>query len=281
VADALSGGKVDAGLTAINRSLDAGVDPRQLARQIVDFLRQVLLVKTGNAELVDAPEEARQAMEILAQATPAEVLLAGLRAFSRAAHEGRAGWQPGLAVELALLEAAASPTTAPAPAPSAPPERTPPATRSLPPREPPRPKLESAPPPAANPVPRPGLQAVLDRWQDILKAAHRLDPRTQALLNSCRPLGVQDGRLVLGFGSEILREKMEKGHSLSLAQQAIEEVLGAPLGLRCMLSGQWTHRVTTEAPQAPLEDDGMVATAVRELGGHVVQVQPLPPDTNA
>jgi hypothetical protein len=136
-------------------------------------------------------------------------------------------------------------------------------------------------PSGSGPAPRPTLQAVLDHWPEILKAAHRLDPRTQALLNSCRPLGVQDGRLILGFGSEILREKMEKGHSLSLAQQAVEEVLGSPLGLRCMLSGQWSPREKSEAPQPPIEDEGMVATAVRELGGHVVQVQPLPPETNA
>jgi len=35
------------------------------------------------------------------------------------------------------------------------------------------------------------------------------------------------------------------------------------------------------APPTPMDDEGMVATAVRELGGHVVQVQSLPPETNA
>jgi hypothetical protein len=121
---------------------------------------------------------------------------------------------------------------------------------------------------------------ILERWPEILKAAYRLDPRTQALLNSCRPLGVHEGRLVLGFGSEILREKMEQGHSLSLAKQAVEDVMGAPLGLRCVLQDQWQPG-TPEAPPPPMEDEGMVATAVRELGGHVVHVQSLPPDTNA
>jgi DNA polymerase III subunit gamma/tau len=281
VVEALSRGKVEAGLTAVNRSLDAGVDPRQLARQIVDFLRQVLLVKTGNEALVDAPDETRRILERLAGAMPPEVLLAGLRAFSRAAHESRAGWQPGLGLELALLEAVPSTSEPSSTPPAPPPPRSAPAARPTAPSERPRPKAEAGSPPASNAAPRPGLQSVLDHWQDILKAAHRLDPRTQALLNSCRPLGVQDGRLILGFGSEILREKMEKGHSLSLAQQAIEEVLGTPLGLRCTLSGQWTPREPADGPQAPMDDEGMVATAVRELGGHVVQIQPLPPDTHA
>jgi DNA polymerase-3 subunit gamma/tau len=281
VVEALSAGRVDAGLSAVNQSLDAGVDPRQLARQIVDFLRQVLLIKTGNAGLVEAPEDSRQAMDRLAGSTTPEALLAGLRAFSRAAQENRAGWQPGLALELALLEAVSPGPSLPASPSNPPPAKSSPPPRPVPPRDRPADKSEMASPSGSGPAPRPTLQAVLDHWPEILKAAHRLDPRTQALLNSCRPLGVQDGRLILGFGSEILREKMEKGHSLSLAQQAVEEVLGSPLGLRCMLSGQWSPREKSEAPQPPIEDEGMVATAVRELGGHVVQVQPLPPETNA
>ena len=283
MAEAISSGQCDIGLTAINRSLDSGVDPRQLARQFVDFLRQILLAKMGNEALVEAPEESRAAITRLALTMPSEVLLAGIRAFHRAAHEGRVGWQPGLALELALLEAAvpapSSPPLPPVPSPAARPAA--PARPPAPPPAPP-PKASSTPKEApASPSARPGLPAVLDRWSEILKAAHRLDPRTQALLNSCRPLGVQDGRLVLGFGSEILREKMEKGHSLSFAKQALEEIMGFPLGLRCVLSGQWSPNEREEAPSTPMEEDGMVATAVRELGGHVVQIQPLPPETNA
>ena len=37
------------GLEAIHRSLDSGSDPRQFARQIVDYLRSLLLVAMGNA----------------------------------------------------------------------------------------------------------------------------------------------------------------------------------------------------------------------------------------
>ena len=283
VVEAVGAGRLDVGLTAINRSLDGGADPRQLARQIVDFLRHVLLVKMGNEALVDAPEDMRRAMARLAPATSPEILLTGIRAFSRAANEGRAGWQPGLALELAFMEAAL-PASASSPA-ATPPipatTRTAPAARPAAPPEAPRPKAESAKAVSAEGSAPASLQAILDRWPEIMKAAYRLDPRTQALLNSCRPLGVQSGRLVLGFGSEILREKMEKGHSLSLAQQAVEEVMDAPLGLRCVLIGHWSPADRDEAPSTPMEDDGMVATAVRELGGHVVQVQPLPPETNA
>ena len=45
------------GLEAIHRSLDSGSDPRQFARQIVDYLRSLLLVAMGNASQVDATAE--------------------------------------------------------------------------------------------------------------------------------------------------------------------------------------------------------------------------------
>jgi hypothetical protein len=39
----------------ITTLLDAGADPRSLARQIVDYLRAVLLVQMGNSSQVEAP----------------------------------------------------------------------------------------------------------------------------------------------------------------------------------------------------------------------------------
>jgi len=281
VVEAIRDGRLDRGLTALNQSLDGGADPRQLARQIVDFLRNLLLMKMGNEALVDASPEMRREMVALAAALMPDALLTGIRAFHRAATEGRAGWQPGLALELALLEAA-TPGAAGAAAPPPPMPKTAAPPPPAPPRE--RPRTTPEAPSAASlapSAPRPGFQAIVDRWSEILKAAYRLDPRTQALLNSCRPLGVHDGRLVLGFGSEILREKMEQGHSLSVAQRAVEEAMGVPLGLRCVLQDQWRPRDSDPAPPPPMDDEGMVATAVRELGGHVVQVQSLPPETNA
>src|SRR3989304_3772179 len=71
-------------------------------------------------------------------------------------------------------------------------------------------------------------KTVADNWDAILEAAFRLDSRTQALLRSGKLLGVRDGRVVIGFPTEILREKMEKGHSLTHARRAMEQALGLP-----------------------------------------------------
>jgi hypothetical protein len=91
-------------------------------------------------------------------------------------------------------------------------------------------------------------------------------------------LGIESGELIIGFGSDLLREKMEKGHNLSIANKVLEEVLGLSLEIHCVLTDTWEPAKTTTSQSLPIEDGGMVATAVRDLGAHVVDVENLPPE---
>jgi DNA polymerase-3 subunit gamma/tau len=287
---ALVDGDRAAGLEQINQALDAGADPRQFGRQVVDYLRGLLLVKMGNAALVDAVPELRQTMAVQAEKLTLHALLAAIRAFNRAALEGRISWQPGLPLEMAFVEATFAPQAEPGEAavPAAGEGR--PAYRAGSPTPHPentaRPAVrpeEPLPDPAPKGLPASGttltFQDLQRRWREVLAAARAYDARTQALLNSSRPLGVRDGALVLGFRSDLLREKMEKGHNLSVAAKALQEVFGQAIAVRCGLIGKNEPIVETgEAPLPPLEDGGMVATAVRELGGQVVDVKPVPPE---
>jgi DNA polymerase-3 subunit gamma/tau len=288
-----------AGLTLITQALDAGADPRQLARQIVDYLRGLLLMKMEIGGLVEAQAEIRELMSRQAGQMALEHVLNAIRAFSRAATEGRATWQPSLPLEMAFIEAVdthiESPpeggtrvetrqSVGPNPAPAAKPQDTQaaeysPASGEAPMRE----SSGAGPAQNADPDGGPrdaGLQQVSGRWRDILTAARKYDARTQALLNSSRPLGVESGVLVLGFRSDLLREKMEKGHNADIVRRALIEVLGVPLALRCVLVGSWTPTDEgSDRAAPPVEDGGMVATALRELGGHIVDVEPAAPDT--
>jgi hypothetical protein len=91
-------------------------------------------------------------------------------------------------------------------------------------------------------------------------------------------LGIESGELIIGFGSDLLREKMEKGHNLSIANKVLEDVLGLSLEIHCVLTDTWEPAKTTTSQSLPIEDGGMVATAVRDLGAHVVDVENLPPE---
>jgi len=96
------------GMRVVHDALDGGADSRQFGRQVVEYLRSLLLVKMGNAASVDATAEMRQEMAAAAQRfEPLPRLLDAIRAFNSAAVDARSSWQPALALELAVAETAA------------------------------------------------------------------------------------------------------------------------------------------------------------------------------
>jgi DNA polymerase-3 subunit gamma/tau len=283
------------GLTLINNALDGGADARQLARQTVDRLRNLLMVKMGNDELLQVSAETRHELEADATRVTVPRLLVALEAFSAAAREGRSNWQPALPLELAFLESLASPSagaeapqtsgasdatseeqseskaagTSPIESPPAPPSSAPP--RQV--KETTSGQKEAASndsPQAMGPL---TFKAVEAKWREVLAAIYDRDPRAQALLNSGEPLGLDHDRLVVGFASDLLREKMEKGDTLEKVSSALEQVLGQPVGVMCVLSDQWVGGEPD--PGGPVvENGGMVDTAVRELGAEVSELEP-------
>src|SRR5574342_849781 len=108
------------GLEAIHKSLDAGADPRSLARQLVEYLRGLMLIQMGNANQVEATADVKKQMQAHAKSFAISEVLRMMKAFNNAATDLRGGWQPSLSLELALAEALDAPNE-PAPRSVAPP----------------------------------------------------------------------------------------------------------------------------------------------------------------
>lgn len=97
---------IAAGLRAIHSTLESGADARQFARQVAEYLRSLLLVRSGNTELLDvSPEMVTQMQEHAGRFTTPQ-LLEAIRQFVATASDTRGAWQPGLGLELALAQAA-------------------------------------------------------------------------------------------------------------------------------------------------------------------------------
>ncbi|MBN2388767.1 MAG: DNA polymerase III subunit gamma/tau [Anaerolineales bacterium] len=262
-----------AGMDAIHRALDGGTDARTLARQVVDYLRALLLVQMGNAAQVDLAAEARLQAEQHAQAFSTAEVLRIIKAFNAAASEQRSGWQPSLPLELALAEMMEVSGTRPAV--SAPPRKAVDAAG---------PGSKAAPKKAAEPVgeavgreeaPKPSvdgpdsqvsLEQVTQAWKQIRALIKPQNPALDGLLNSCKLLDVKDGILVLGFASEVVRSKADKPEQLEAARQAITEVLGADVPVRCVVSN------ARQNTPLDVKVDGMVAAALK-AGGEIVDIQ--------
>jgi DNA polymerase-3 subunit gamma/tau len=247
-------------MDAIHAALDSGADPRLLARQVVDYLRALLLVQMGNAAQVDLSAEVRGQAEKHAKAFAAPDILRMIKAFNVAASDQRGGWQPSLPLELALAEV----IEAPAMPPVSPPQKPPETSEGKPKAGKPVDTPAKAQPPAANEGAI-TLGQVAKAWKQV-SASVRNNPSLNALLNSCRLLELKNNTLMLGFASDILRAKAETPEQVEAIRKAIAEVLGVDLMVKCIVSN------AKQTSRADIKPDGMVAAALKN-GGEIVDVQ--------
>jgi hypothetical protein len=195
-------------------------------------------------------------------------LLRLIRSFNAAATEGKINWQPGLPLELAVVESTETPTAEGASG-----------------------SADNAPRVAAHPARvrstgRLGrvaasetstvsadeststeegltLKIIQKKWYTIRDVVRKLNGSAEGLLNSCTLLDLRGNRLYLGFTNEVLKSKLEDPERLDAAQKGLEQVLGVPIQIHCVIA--------TDSQSIPPEVDekGMVAAAVR-LGGKIV-----------
>ena len=286
-----------AGMDAIHSALDSGSDPRLLARQVVDYLRALLLVQMGNAAQVDLAADTLRQAEKHAKAFSSSDVLRMIKAFNAAATDLRGGWQPSLPLELALaevLEMPAATQSAPANL-STPPKKAP--AEAQPVKKADKPDTShqtdsvsaSAEPsqkeqsggadrgvqkvteqPATQAKPESNstvtLGQVVKVWKQVCAAVKPQSSSLNALLNSCKLLEVKNGVLLLGFASELLRSKADTPEQLEIIHKAIAESLGTGVAVRCIVSN------ARQSAPADVKSDGMVAAALK-AGGEIVDIQ--------
>ncbi len=283
--EAIRAADAASGMQALHAALDGGSDPRALARQIVEYLRSVMLFQMGNGDEVEAPADLRACMAQHASSFSLMETLRLIKLFNQAATDLRGGWQPSLPLELALAEAlakpsqpgeissprtaetVASPSSAPAPLPAAPVSGV---VTARPSRKQPGGQAAEASPPQESPVQAgvalPSLSEISKAWKQIRAIIKPQSPSLDGLLNSCKLLEVKDGVLILGFASDILRAKAETPEQVALTERAIAEVLGVHLGVRCVVTNARQNLPTD------VQAGGMVAAALR-AGGEIIDVQ--------
>ncbi len=260
--DALLADDSAAGLDQLHQTLDSGRDPRQFARQIVDYLRGLLLVRMGNADQVDVPTELRAQMAEHAQAFDVSDLLEIIRNFNHAASDARNAWQPALPLEIAFIQSLQQPSPEVVPPPQQGESKRVPSRAQAPEPEPAPRRESSSAESDIDSVP----QSMTKNWGKILEQVRDRSPQTQALLNSCKPMGMKGNALVLGFNGEFAKSKMESGENLEIFKQVMEEILGRKIAVLCIVAKGG------EMP-AEIDQEGMVATALRDLGGEIVDIQ--------
>ncbi len=280
------------GLALIHQALASGTDARQFCRQMVAYLRELLLLQAAGETLpLEATPEQRDEMLAQAQRAPRQGLIEAIKRFNEAALVAAGSWQPQLPLEMAFIEllpdtavplptaAPAKPkveTTAPAqPAvqqkvvvkgetavPPPPLQEKPKAKAKAKEAEEEEPALSPAPvkkaaKETAQPLTVREVQAV---WAQLVNQTGDKIKNLPALLNMGKPLAAEGRTLIIGFDYPLFKDKFDNlAGAAPLVSDVLTELLGQDAMVRAVVTSEYT---------VPVQPDDFRALA-EELGGTV------------
>jgi len=245
---------IAAGVSTINSVNSDGLDLRQFNREVVEYLRELLLIKTGSEEAVDLTAEDIAELKELAARTSLAQISKAIKLFGQL-EIGFDNYST-LPLELALVDCIQTPVG----------EREGPATQ--PQYEPPQPVKKVSPPkqqpvkpePAAEPkaappkakgIPTtpPELHNEIERlrlnWRQVMEQAPEEAKRTPAIaiLRSAgvKPVAIEGDTVVLAFRYPIHKDKMETAENQQVAKEIISNFLGHPCQVRCIYEPEDNH----------------------------------------
>lgn len=251
----IMGKSVKDGITAVNGASEQGTDLRQLLRGTLDYLRALLLIKSGAGANFGYSDEIMGRLSGLASDADMDHLVRALKVF--AGVNMRRDATSTLPLELAMVESATQPepvmVTAPAPAYAAPRQAAPP--RQAPPprapqpqqgyRQPPQPVPQQPAARAAPPVGAPGGQhtpggAVPDepsaklahQWSMIANELRFVGTRLKlgAMLRSAREREISGDTIILRYPSRSNVERLQQELDNPESKRALYDVIASAMG---------------------------------------------------
>ena len=270
------------GLKLIAAVRDDGADMRQFARQTVNYLRGLMLVKAGAEEALDLPREMVAGVKAEASKLSRADIIRALRTFGRV--DFRDDWSASggsLPLELALVEFVAEA------APPSPAARAEPAARARPEPQFSIPVAEMGqvastvtsatidPPLEANGAqeeasvpereapPAPAAGNILEQVRQVCKDTEK---QLSALLNgSCEVKSADGDKVVLGFYHTFHLERIEAGSSAGRLDELFSAALGRPVKV------VYEHSPRSRpAPSDRPAPGGRLVQAARELGARAI-----------
>jgi len=288
----LATGDVAGGLDAINQAIDEGIAPGQLNRQVVEYLRGLMLLQVCAGEgLLNLPQETVDTMRDQAAQIPFRQVMRSVKLFNEVSRALKGSLHPQLPLELAFIEAATPDMAQPV----APPVRE--AAPNVPTRQPKEPtgEIRDAPAtavtaapavPASPPATRAArnsaqtvepkavttqessaaggltVEAVRSQWGQILDHIRPRSAALQALLRDSWAERVEGSKVVIGFKHTFHKDKVSETENCRIVEEALEQVLGQPCRVECELaSGQSSRPSPARRPPPPAPETSQAREA--------------------
>jgi len=261
------GGDLVGGLALIATVRDDGADMKHFCRQVVGYLRNLLLAKTGALDALDLPEEAAEEAKETGGKLDRNRIVEVLRAFALADFRDDSPASGGsLPLELALMEVALASGKASTVAES-------PATAEVAPagddgkadalERPLEGETEVTPQVVAPVLSAPSAETLdlLDRVRQVCKDTDR---QLSGLLNgSCEVRSEEEEVVTLGFYHTFHLERIESGPYAKRLEELFSSVLGRPI--RIAFEHSPRERVVRTAAKG-----GHLVEAARQLGARPI-----------
>jgi len=244
---------VSAGIATINSVNSDGLDLRQFNRELVEYLRGLLLIKTGSDEAIDFTAEDKAELKALAAKASLAQILKAVKLFGQL--EFGFDNYSTLPLELALVDCALTPEEEKgSPAIEAKPELRQPVTATTTPVAPPKPKVKPEPtitptptPEATITPPEPGseIEQMRQNWKQVIEQAPENTKRTPAIaiLRSAgvKPVSIENDTIILAFRYPYHKEQIEKPENQRIAEKIIGNFLRRPCHVRCIHEPEADH----------------------------------------
>jgi len=257
------GNDISAGIKTINSVNNDGLDLRQFNRELVEYLRGLLLVKTGSDEAVDFTAEDVAELKALADKAPLAQILKAIKLFSQ--FELSFDNYSTLPLELALVDCVRpsgeeklgpvreDKPKLPKPAKAPTPPATPPQPKQ--PKKEPEPVSATKPASATEPPPTEPSAAPVEagsdiehlrlNWKKVMEQAPDDTKKTPAIaiLRSAgvKPTAIEDDTIVLAFKYSYHKEQIEKPENQQISEKIISSFLGRPCHVRCIYEPENNH----------------------------------------
>ncbi len=271
---------IAAGLDTINRLVGDGADPRQLAREVVEYLRAVMLVKLGNgADLLNLPDEMVALIKEQAIRADAALIVRATGLFNEALIDIKSGLLsvPQLPLELAFVETTAG-TVAPAmaqaqpqtvaPAVAAPVQTSPSPVKKAAPSTPPAPSPEAAtvhvPVSTGDGV---TVDTVRGCFQHVLNDIENKNKIMAEVLRNQTRLYKVEGNGIYFITAETWKTRFDKPQPKAALNEAFSQAIGQSVAVHFLLETTVAGGSNSDANS----EEAMAALikAAEELGGEI------------
>ncbi|HEX74784.1 MAG TPA: DNA polymerase III subunit gamma/tau [Dehalococcoidia bacterium] len=244
---------ISAGIATINSINSDGLDLKQFNRELVEYLRELLLIKTGSNEAVDLTAEDIADLRDLATKVSLPQILKAVKLFGQLELSFNSSLASStLPLELALVDCVL-PTEEEKEGVITQNEyefRQP--AKADPPPIPIKPEPANVPTPAPEVTitpPQPGseIEQLRLNWRQVIEQAPQDTKRTAAvaILRSAgvKPVAFEDDTVVLAFKYPLHKENMEKPENQQVAEKIVSNFLGHSCHVRCVYQPENNHLV--------------------------------------